>query len=348
MDDFSTLEAKFQNLTAMRARTEALLARAVANDPHEYDEQLVARLGKSPYLATVRKSTTGALTTGDQGLDLLSPLDQPWVDRIKAVTVIGRGRPRYVPAAQSITTVDTSVAASAVAEGAPIPVHKPTLSDRSLVAYKVATIIPYTNETLAVTGGQVAVLVERDGSRAVAVAEDTLLLDGLAGVAGLRSASVLFGLTSLNGASSTDIEADVLALIAVVRDGEAVTPVFTTSPSGARALIAVRQNGQRVFPNALAFGGDILGIPLLVSAGSPDILALIDMDALLVVDGGIALDTARAAAFQFDTAPSSGAQSVVSLFQTNSTALRIARYIGWKLAVADGAAYMNLETGSPA
>jgi hypothetical protein len=73
-----------------------------------------------------------------------------------------------------------------------------------------------------------------------------------------------------------------------------------------------------------------------------DVLALVDADGLLVCDEGGSLDIATAAAFQFQDAPSAGAQSVISLFQTNSIAIRTERLIGWRLAWADAAAHILL------
>jgi HK97 family phage major capsid protein len=343
---FQAHAERFQNLNARRAAFETQRARAVSDSSEEFERQ-TWRLSKAPYFDAIRKSATSAIVTTDPGLDVRNPLADPVVDAVREETVIGRSPGvRYVPPAVPITVVDTASAASNVEEGAPIPVVRPTLTDHSLTPSKIATIVPYSNDAFRVTDGKISGLAQRDTTRAVAIREDAILLDGAAAVAGLRPASVLAGLTPLVGSTAADIEAEVIELLGTVRGGRALAPVFVADPDAALYLAGLRIDGQRVFPDVTFRGGSILGVRLLVSMGAQaGTLALIDADALLVVDGGIVLDVAREAAFVFDTAPAGGGQPSVSLWQTNAVALKLVRYIGWKLAVADGAAYMTLPTG---
>ncbi len=62
--------------------------------------------------------------------------------------------------------------------------------------------------------------------------------------------------------------------------------------------------GQRVFPNVGALGGDILGVPLLVSPGAGSNLILLDADAILVADGGLELGNSNQATIEMSDAPS--------------------------------------------
>ena len=128
---------------------------------------------------------------------------------------------RRVTAATPITIVDSGVAASFVTEGAPIPVVRPTLTDYSLMPGKIALITPYSLELARASQDRAATRIERDQARAIALAEDTALLDGGAAVAGGRPASILEGVTPLAGA---DVAAKVLALLAAVRGGNPVAP----------------------------------------------------------------------------------------------------------------------------
>ncbi len=109
-------------------------------------------------------------------------------------------------------------------------------------------------------------------------------------------------------------------------------------------MLAQRDSGGvRLFPDVTASAGTIYGVPLLVSSGSPGILALVDGDAVLVVDEGIAIDSSKVASLEFDTAPVGGAGATVSsLWQTNAIGMRFQRYIAWSLAWSDGAAFIDL------
>lgn len=347
----SDITQRYEDLSARRALTHAVLAKALSG-PGEYQAELERRLGPSSAHLSRLKTAVSVLGTGDAGVDSLRPLTTAWGDLVRRQTVIGRmaGAVRNVPAATQITTVDSGIAAAFVTEGAPIPCAKPTLADASLMPGKVAIIVPYSKELARATGDQAAILIERDGSRAVALGEDTALLDSAAAVAGGRPASILNGITPLVGGSAADLEADVLALLAAVRSGDPVQPYFITSPAGALTLISTRNSGgHRAFPDVTFSGGAIIGVPLIVSAGAPDdVLVLLDADSLQVADYGLSIDRAEAAAFQFNDAPSAGAQASVSLFQTNAVAFRFQRYIGWRLAWSDAVAAVTLPAGSPA
>jgi hypothetical protein len=330
--NLSELTAQYADLSARRAMTMHLIAKGLTHDAADYEHELRARVGNREHLQLLVKAAVGAITD-----DALQPLTVPWADLATKQTVIGRlPFVRRVPPGVPLTIVDVAAAANFVPEGSPIPVTKPSITDAALVPSGIKAIVPYTEEAFRKSEGNLPVLLERDLTRAAALAEDRALLDSQAAVAGHRPASVLFGKVAV---------ADVSALVAAVRGGDAVAPSFITSPTGARSLTGARDatSGELLFPNVNLLGGSILGVPLIISGGSPDnILTLLDGDALLVVGGTIDLDTARDAAFAFDSDPETGPTSEVSLYQTDSFAIRIVRWTGWQLAWADGAAFMNL------
>lgn len=350
-----TLNERYGALSARRALTGWLVARAITPLGESALDTARRTFGHNAHFSTIEKAATSAVGVGDAGLTALRPLVAPWANLIRGQTVLGRmvAATRRVPRHQAVTVVDTGAAAAFTTEGDPILVTRPTLTDASLSPGKIAGIIPYTREALKASSDRAAVLIERDLSRALALAEDVALLDGGAAVTGGRPASILEGLTALGAGSPPDLVEDVRLLLATVRGGEdAVALFFVTSFSGARYLLSARDatSDQRLFPDVVWNGGSIYGVPLLVSRGCPDsTLALVDGDALLVVDDDdVRFDIATAAAFQFDTAPSAGAANVISLWQTNSVGIKVERYVAWRKAWADGAAYIDLPLGSPA
>ena len=347
--ELADLTQDYRALSARRALTELVICKAISA-PGELAGYVRARLRHSPHFDLVQKAVVGGLVTTTDGVDGLQPLKAAWADALRRKTIIGRLPVRYVPSATAITVVGPDDPPGFVAESAPIPVFRPSLTDASLTPGKIAEIVSYATELLRATRGRVAQMVERDLTLRAAIGEDSALLDAQAGVIGGRPASVLAGQTALGGGSPSEIEEDIRLLLAEVRDGYAVAPAFVGAPSAARYLATLRNSdGARVFPDAEAYGGSLLGVPLLVTAGAPaGILVLIDGDSLLVVDDDLELDTSTQGAFQFETEPTSGAASSVSLWQTNSVGLKLQRFISWRLAWPDGAAFIGLPTNSPA
>jgi HK97 family phage major capsid protein len=344
MDRLGDVTARYEQMSGARAYYSWLVCCGLAGGAVSALDVARRVIGRSPHLALLEKASTSALLTSDAGLDEIRPLMTSAVDLIKRQTIIGRmaGAVRQVPPRVPITIVDTGAVAGFVTEDDPIPVARPALTDTSLTPGKIALITPYSKELWRVSAQRAAALLERDQTRAVAVAEDSALLDGAAAVTGGRPASILFGLSPLGGGSPADIEADALSLLEEVRDGDAVAPFFVTSPAGARYLCTQRDSGTRLFPNVLATGGDIFGVGLIVSAAAPDSLVLVDADSLLVDDEGLESEVTTQASFQFSTTPIDGAANVVSLFQGNAVGVKTARMITWALARANAAAYINL------
>jgi len=92
------------------------------------------------------------------------------------------------------------------------------------------------------------------------------------------------------------------------------------------------------FPSITMEGGTWMGFPVITSQsvsldyGSPSAtyIALVDAaDILYADDGQVTLDVSREASLQMDSAPSAGAQSLVSLWQNNLVGLRAERYVHW-------------------
>ena len=66
-------------------------------------------------------------------------------------------------------------------------------------------------------------------------------------------------------------------------------------------------------------------MPLLVNAGSPNLLTLVDADALLVVDDDLRITLSQQSALQFKSDPAAGPQSLISLFQADMFAIKSER-----------------------
>jgi hypothetical protein len=67
-------------------------------------------------------------------------------------------------------------------------------------------------------------------------------------------------------------------------------------------------------------------------------MVLIDAAAIAADSDVVMVDVSTEATLQMDSQPSAGAQNQVSLFQTNSAALKATRWYGYELLRADGVA----------
>ena len=121
-------------------------------------------------------------------------------------------------------------------------------------------------------------------------------------------------------------------------------------------------NGNQLFPGMTPLGGEMLGLPALVSRSVPNVGGSPATDSLLLVDAAqiaadsaaIELDMSSQAALAMDSAPGMNAligtgASTVSLFQSNCTALMAkvwfaaARLRTAAVAVLDGIAWSTRE-----
>ncbi len=248
-NSLSDVTRRYEHVEARRSLTALVLAKSLSTGFEELQGDLARRLGpRTANLERATKAATALLQGGDAGLTALRPLEGPWADLVKRITILGRAPgTRAVPRGAPITVVDTGAAARFVTEGSAIPCVRPTLTGQTLMPGRIAGIIPYAEALIRMTNGQAELSIERDGSRALAVAEDTALLDGLASVAGGRPASILFGLSAVGGGGSpASIEADVLALLAAVR------AAIVSRPSLSR-----RHRARGIcWPNVIAAGCD--------------------------------------------------------------------------------------------
>jgi HK97 family phage major capsid protein len=265
-------------------------------------------------------------------------------------TILGRlvGM-RMVPANKFVPATSQPAAAGWVGEGLPAPITRLTTATITIPIAKLAIPFPFSAELLRLGGDVVTRLFESDFQRAISLALDSALLDGAAAVAGLRPASILHGLTSLNGGSPVTFdEGDVTTLALAVASGYAYMPYFVCSPAGAWYLASLRTSGVKIFPDVTAAGGSINGVPVLVSPAAGNKLALIDATSVLCADEGLVIDGSRHSTLEMlnsgmvQSGDTGTGTSLVSLWQSGVIVLRGTRFVSWALGRVDGAAYVEL------
>jgi len=99
--------------------------------------------------------------------------------------------------------------------------------------------------------------------------------------------------------------------------------------------------GQKEFPDITMMGGTFEGLPVIASEYVPTVTggAIVILanasDIWVADDGQVVLDASREASLQMDDAPTNNsvvptATTMVSMFQTNSVAMRAERWINWQ------------------
>jgi HK97 family phage major capsid protein len=227
---------------------------------------------------------------------------------------------------------------------------------------KAAGLVAVDDELVRSSSPSAEMLVRDDLAKNIAVFLDTQFLNpDFAAVTNVSPASILNGVTPVtpSGTTSSALRADVQTLIdnwlAVNLDPTA--GVFIMAPSTALALsLMLNPLGQALYPQINLKGGELFGLPVITSmsaklVGSPaygSIIALINAPQIFLADDGeVTISTSSEASIQMldnPTNESTGgtvATTSVSMFQTNSLAIKAVRYINWAKARATAAQFIQ-------
>src|SRR5690606_28851118 len=170
--------------------------------------------------------------------------------------------------------------------------------------------------------------------------------------AGLSPASITNGVTPIT--ATGDVYADIAALWATADSTNlpVQSAVYITDSATARTLSGLRNpRGNREFPNVAMTGGNIDGVPLVVSNYVPagTFILAFTSEIYLADDGVVTVDISREATIVMDdsaTATPTIAQ-LVSMFQTNQLAIRAERYVNWKKRRPQAVAYLTGVNWTP-
>ena len=144
-----------------------------------------------------------------------------------------------------------------------------------------------------------------------------------------------------------DVGADLATMLAAI----------STLGSGLTWIAGPRSLGYIASAGFDVRGGTILGLPaLVVPTVSMGLVVLADLAEITYAASPLDVDLSTETAVQMDNAPSNASiagsplvptpTTVVSLYQTNSTGLRVMRFLNW--SVPEGAVvYCMMNTGSP-
>lgn len=291
------------------------------------------------------KAAVTSITAGGSGLEFVD-VGTSFLSALRPVSVASRfTSAKSVPLFTRIINWGSgAVGVSNIGEGMPIPMSRPSSSAITVMPRKTVAMVTMSKDLLKFARPGTEESITADLAAAAGAAEDVAFLSPA--VAG----SVLYGITPIASSGSTlsAIDADLKAAIAVLVAGRSTlaASVWIMSPTTATNLSLLRgSGGQPAYPDITVRGGTLAGLPVLVSAGVSGYIALIDQAAVFLSPAQVALDTTEEAAMELSDAPTENsttptAAQVVSLFQTDSVALRAIVYRGWELVVPGLATYI--------
>lgn len=335
------------------ARMDSRNVHEVAKEMYPSDDRLHAHLK-----AAVPAGTT---TQAVWALPLVDPtnLASEFIEYLRPATIIGKLNLRNVPF--NIRVIEQTNGGNGfwVGEGRPKPLTAFGFAPILLAYTKVAAISVITEELARFSTPSAEMLV-RDGLRDALVERiDRDFIDPAeAGTTGVQPASITNGLVALTsaGVSADNARTDLANLMSTFVEANIdPTGVALIMPTTAALALSFMVNslGQPEFPGFGMGGGNINGIPVITSqyaanasGGGNLVIALNQREIFLADDGSVTVDASREASLQMLDNPTNNsaeatATQMVSMWQTNSIALRAERFINWKKRRADAVVYMD-------
>ena len=319
-------------------------------------------------LQGIMKAAVAAGTTTDPtwagNLVDYTNLSSEFIDFLRPRTIVGQFGAGNVPSLRRVPfnvriPGKTSAGTAAwVGEGYRKKVTKSGYEAQTLTWAKIAAISVVTDELSRFSDPAIQTLVRDDLADAVIERMDIDFVDPDKAVgtgASASPASITNGVTPIasSGTDADSVRADIAALWAEADATNLPTAsaVYITDAKTARALSLLRNPlGATEFPGVTMAGGSIDSVPLIVSnyvpsdsSGSLFILAFAS-EIYLADDGVVTIDLSKEATIFLDDDAANAtptAAQLVSMFQTNQTAIRAERWCRWQKRRPQAVAFLD-------
>jgi hypothetical protein len=343
-----------------------MAARLTAESPLVMAQRMYG--ADSDTVGIIRKANevvAGTTLSGNWAADLVSAEGAAlaaFLEYLRPATILGKFGTGGIP---SLTRIDfyspyvTQTGGGAaywVGEGKPKPLTAFDYDRSTLTPLKIANICVLTEENIRYSTPNSDMLVRNALVEAIVAGIDVAFVDPAnAGTANVKPASVTNGADTYASTATTDADAIRTEIRAVFQtfidaNNPPMQGVWIMSATNALALgMLVNTLGQPEFPGIGMMGGTLQGLPVIVSQHIGDVVALVNArDIFLGDEGGVNVDMSREASIEMrsaglgmDATAGTATAASVSMFQTNSVALRAERTINWKLARASAVAYLS-------
>lgn len=355
---------KGQNFTRM------VIAKALSALTYESPAAIAQkRWGKTnPTLVEVIKAGVagGGSGSGEWGAELVQADGRytgDFIEFLHGLTVYNRLGLREVPANVTIKGQDGAATAYWVGQSKAIPVTTADFSAVTLTPLKVAALAVVSNELIRDSSPSAEQLVRDALVEASAQRIDTTFLSTSAAVSGVSPAGILNGVSALTSAGNdgVGVRGDISQLYApfiTAKNASGLTLVMNTALAKAIQLM-VNPLGQSDFPTLNASGGSLLGDNVVtgdnVTAGH--LILLKASDIYKIGDTGVEVSISKEATIEQDSVPqgasdtpTAASATLMSMFQTESTAIKIVHAINFAKRRATAVAYVdnaNYEVATP-
>ncbi|MGP1293438.1 phage major capsid protein [Serratia sp. CY31944] len=296
----------------------------------------------------VLKAAVGAGTTTDPqwagSLVEYQEYANDFVEFLRPQTIIGRFGQGNIPALRQvpfnirIPAQTSGGSASWVGQGKAKPLTRFDFESITFGFSKVAAIAVLTDELIRFSNPAADALVRNSLAEAVIARLDVDFVNpAKAEVANVSPASITNGAQQIPSTGNPDTDSSNAFQVFIDAGLQPTGGVWLMSSTTALAL-SKRKNalGQKEYPEMTMFGGTFEGLPAIVSQYVGNLLVLVNApDIYLADDGGVAVDMSREASLEMESEPVGDSVTptpteMVSMFQTNSVAIRAERWINWK------------------
>lgn len=322
-------------------------------------------VGKGQSSAFIQKATVdAAITTTSAWAGALvqyQDIATDFLEFLRPLTIVDRLNLRRVPFKVRVPRQTGGGSAGWTGEGKAKPLTSLAFDNVTLDFTKIASIAVLSDEIVRLSSPAAELLTRDSLADAIVQQLDADFIDpDNAGTANVKPASILNGVTpiSSSGNAEANVRQDILAVFApwIAANMRVTDGAWIMSSTTALALsLMVNGLGQPSFPDISPTGGTLWKLPVIVSdsagvvngSAGGHIVALVAQSAILLADDGtVAVDLSREASLEMSDAPSSSSAtgtgaSLVSMFQTNSVAIRAERWINWVKGRSAAAQYLR-------
>ena len=301
--------------------------------------------------ANVTANSSGSSGGGSE-LVYAQNLTGEFIELVRPQTILGRlSGFRRVPFNIRVGSQASGSTAYWVGEGKPIPVSRFGTGSVSLGMAKAAGLVVLTKELMMASDPSAEALVRDDLVKTnVKFIDEQFIQPDYAASANVSPASITNGVTptAASGTALTNVRQDVNTLIkSFITNGVPVQGLAWVMHPNLALALSLMQNavGQNEYPGMTLTGGTFAGLPAVASesctqAGSPvagegQMLVLVNVSEILLADdGGMGVEASADASIQMLDNPTNDvttptATSMVSMFQTESVAIKLVRAINW-------------------
>lgn len=325
----------------------ALQYAAERKDWRDSTPQVIEALRQKASVAANSAGSSG----GGSNLVYNQNLAGEFIDLVRPATIIGRLALRRVPFNIRIGSKSSGTTGYWVGEGKPIPVSRLGTSEVTLGMAKAAGLCVLTRELMDSSEPAAEGLVRDDLIAAnVDFLDEQFIAPDYAAVANVNPASITNGVvpTAASGTALTNVRTDVQTMLkAFVNNNIPLDGLAFVMHTNVAIALSLMQNavGAREFPDMTPQGGTLFGFPAVASqnaaqvgspvAGEGQLFVLLNAREILLADDGEAdVEASGEASIQMLDNPTNDtttptATTMVSMFQTDSVALRAVRKINW-------------------